>query len=87
MKSGLIEEYHYMILDLMQTDPKFKWNTILKEEDFNYSMALERIKEMLLELIINYDELMINSDGAELEFFISDLKWAESIGERSCEKV
>lgn len=87
MRSGLIEEYHYMILDLMQTDSSFKWNTILKEEDFNYSMALERIKEMLLELITSYDELMINSDGAELELFISNLKWAESISERNYNKV
>ena len=87
MRSILIEEYHYMILDLMQTDSSFKWNTILKEEDFDYSRALERVKEMLLDLITSYDELMVNSDGAELELFISNLKWAESISERNWDKV
>lgn len=87
MNSKLIEEYHFLILDLMKTDARFKWNIILKEEDFDYIKAMERIKQLLLNIISEYDETFLYSDDAELEFFISDLNWLESIKERINEKV
>lgn len=87
MNSKLIEEYHFLILDLMKTDERFKWNIILQEEEFDYIKAMERVKQLLLNVITEYDETFLYSDDAELEFFISDLKWLESIKERIGEKV
>ena len=47
----------------------------------------KEFRPMILNIISEYDETFLYSDGAELEFFISDLKWLESIKERINEKV
>lgn len=85
MNSKLNEEYHFLILDLMEIDSSYQWNRILKEVNYDYSVAMGKLHSILIEIVTSYESAMIYNEDAKIELYISDLKWLEDMIERYME--
>ena len=85
MNSKLNEEYHFLILDLMEIDSSYQWNRILKDVNYDYSVAMKKVHSILLEIVTSYQSAMIYNEDAKIELYISDLKWLEDMIERYME--
>ena len=68
MKDDLIQEYHYLVLELMEIDPNKEWNKILQDEAFDYKEALLVIRNKIQYVLTSYNSTALFDDNAFIEW-------------------
>lgn len=83
MKSDLIPQYHFLILDLIEIDKNSRWERVLKETGYNYDMALNELINLLLEMVINPNIEQYDLHDEDIKDYKDTLKRARDIKERN----
>ena len=83
MKSYLIPQYHFLILDLVEINKNLKWERVLKENAYSYDKALNELINLLLEITMNPNVEPYDLNDKDIKNYTDALMWARHIKERN----